>query len=421
MVKKIGDIFYGWWIVAAGIVLCIFGYAGWFYGYGTLFTPISTEFGWSRATTSIAFSFSRLEGGIEGPIVGPLVDKFGPRFMIRIAWTVSALGFLLMSQIHSFWMFILSYSLLLSLGMNAGLYMPLQTAVARWFDKKRGMALGSLTTGAAFGGSLVPVVAWLVTTQGWRNAVIILGIAAMVIGWVMSFIVKPHGPEHYGLRMDGEKAEVAADEDKAEVPVAGLSLKEAMKTQAFWLMVIAYTFAHTAKMAIAVHQIPLVEDMGISSILAATALGAMTLMSAPGRFVGGILSDRWKVDLKYQYALAGVGMASGLFILSRATSMSWVWAFAAVFGLSDGFRVVLEVTIRANYFGRKAFGSILGYMNLFAVMGSFGGPYLAGWVYDATESYAVALLILAGMMIASVIVMLLTKLPMANEPKQSST
>ena len=373
---------------------------------------------------SIAFSLSRLEGGIEGVVTGPLVDRFGPRIMVRVGFTMAALGFLLMSQINSFWMFIVSYSLLLSLGMNAGLYMPLLTAVAKWFSVKRGLALGLLTTGAALGGSiLVPIVAWLITGYGWRMAVVVLAIVAAVLGWAISFILKPHGPEYYGLRMDGKGIELAGDiANSASAPVSSkdirvsefsLSLREAMKTQAFWLMVIAFSFSYAVLSAVVVHEIPFIEDMGISKILAATALGAMTLMSAPGRFFGGWLADKWNV--KYLHVIASVVSAIGLFIFSRAISMSWVWVFVVIYGLSYGFRIPLEAAMRGKYFGTKAFGSIMGYMDFFSVFGTFGGPYLAGWIFDTTDSYVVAFLIFAAMMVIAAIVVLFIKSPIDRQ------
>jgi len=417
MKQKISNVFYGWWIVAAGVVLCMFGYGGWFYSFGTLFNPISSDFGWARATTSIAFSFSRLEGGLEGLITGPLIDKFGPRFMVRVGFTMSAIGFFLLAKVDNFGMFIVSYSLLLSLGMNAGLYMPLQTTVARWFDKKRGLALGMLTTGAALGGSvLVPSTAWLITSYGWHTAVIVLAFVALILGWAMSFVLKSHGPEHYGYTADGiqqavlenNKPEVKEKKSKPDsVSLAGLTLKEALKTKTFWLMAIAITCNQTAVSAIVVHEIPFIEDMGISKVIAAAALGTMTLMSAPGRLTSGWLADR--IDPKYLYCISSIAQAIGLFIFSQATSMFWVWVFVSFFGLSYGFRIPLEPAMRAKYFGRKAFGSIMGYMNAFAVLGTFGGPYFAGWVFDTTGSYVNAFLVFAGMMIVAAVTIVLAK------------
>jgi MFS family permease len=169
--------------------------------------------------------------------------------------------------------------------------------------------------------------------------------------------------------------------------------------------------------AIVVHEIPFIEDMGISPILAATALGATTLVSAPGRFFGGWLADKWSV--KHLYLLASFAQAIGLFIFSRATSMSLVWVFVAIYGFSYGLRLPLEPAMRASYFGRKAFGTIYGYINAIAVLGSFGGPYLAGWLFDKTGSYVVSFLILAGIMVAAGIVILFLKSPDDRQPQMN--
>jgi sugar phosphate permease len=427
--QKVGNIFYGWWIVAAGIALCLVGYGGWYYSFGALFNPVLTEFGWSRATTSLAFSFARLEGGLEGLITGPLVDKLGPRFMVRVGWTMAAIGFFLLYFVNSFWTFIVCYSLLITLGMDAGLYLPLQTTIAKWFNKKRGRALGFLTAGGALGGSvIVPVVAWAIVNYGWRTSVLFLAAAIFIIGWGMSFVLKPHGPEYYGLQMDGVKQDPAADKlvttpvgnrgakDNAEYD--GLTLKEAMKTRAFWMLVVAFTFGQTTLSAIVVHQIPLIEDMGISKVVAASALGTMTLMSVPGRLTGGWLADRLKVQ--YLYFGASIIQATGLFILSCATSMSRVWLFVVIYGLSYGMRITIEPVMRAKFFGRKAFGSIMGYIGAFAILGSVAGPFFAGWIYDTTNSYVFAFLTFSVAIVLAGTIVLFTKSPMQQPQPQKA-
>jgi len=424
MAKRIGNIFYGWWMAAAGAVLCMFGYGGFFYSYGTLFNPISHEFGWSRATTSLAFSLARLEGGLEGLITGPLTDKYGPRVMVIAGWLMAAIGFVLMYYMHSFWMFIISYTVFVTLGMGMGLYLPLQTAIARWFNEKRGLAMGILTAGAALGGSaIVPGVAWLVSQHGWRTSVLVLAAAFAVLGVGLGMVLKPRGPEHYGLAPDGKESRspgmVAASSGGKSEQLAGnlsegLTLKEAMNTKTFWLMVLAFTFSHTALSAIVVHQIPFVEDMGISKVMAATALGMMTLISVPGRLSGGWLADRW--NIKHLYFVASLVQALGLFFLARATNMAWVWAFVIVYGTGLGLRIPLEPMLRAHFFGHKAFGAIMGYINAFAVFGAFAGPYFAGWIFDTTGSYITAFLTFSAMMLVAAIVVLVIK-PPVNQPK----
>lgn len=418
MLRKAGKVFYGWWIVAAGSVLCMFGYGSYFYSYGALFNPISHEFGWSRATTSLVFSLSRLEGGVEGLITGPLTDRYGPRVMVMGGWMMAAIGFILMYYMNSFWAFLLAYAGFISLGMGAGLYLPLQTAIAKWFYQKRGLALGFLTAGGALGGAIVlPGVAWLITQYGWRVAVLVLAVVVAVLGLGLGSVIKRHGPQHYGLSPDGTKLQPDASMSLSRNHIGqsdarieeGLTLKEAMKTKAFWLMVLAFTFSHTALSAIVVHQIPFVEDMGISKVVAATALGMMTLISIPGRISGGWLADKWNV--RHLYFVASLVQALGLFFLARATNMAWIWMFVIIYGTGLGLRLPLEPMLRAQFFGHKAFGAIMGYINAFAVFGSFAGPYFAGWIFDTTGSYMTAFLTFAAMMMAAAVVILLLKPP----------
>jgi MFS family permease len=319
---------------------------------------------------------------------------------------MAAIGFLLISRINSYLMFIVSYMLFISAGMQGGGHLPAQTTMAKWFDKKRGLALGFMTSGAAIVGSLLlQVTARLIADYGWRRANVILGIVALVLGWGMSFILKPHGPEHYGLKVES----IGVSE--------GLSRREAVKTRAFWLMVIAFLCSQTALAAIVVHEIPFIEDMGVSPLLAAAALGTMTLMSSPGRFFGGWVADKW--NLKYLYFTSAIIQAAGLFIFSRATSMSWVWTFVIVYGFGYGIRIPLEPAMRAQYFGRRAYGSVYGVMNFFTVIGAFFGPYFAGWVFDTTHSYTSAFLSFAGMLVFAAIVVLFIKNPISNKLKKS--
>ncbi len=422
MMKKFGNVFHGWWEAIAGAILAMFGYGAWQYSFGNFLGPISTEFGWSRAKTSLAFSFGRVEGGIEGPIVGPLVDKYGPRFMIRVAWTMTALGFFLLYFMNSYLMFILCYTVLITIGMNAGLYMSLQKAVLRWFDKRRGLALGVLGIGGGLGGATwIPLTAWLITNYGWRKAAFFLAIAAAVLGWGVGYVIKPHGPEHYGLSLDGEKIEpTKVVTSPGSSPVGeesrgiaeGLSLKEAMKTRNFWLLAIAFSAHNAIVGAISVHQVPFLEDMGVSKILAATALGSTLLMGLPGRVCGGWLADRW--NPKYLYSIAAFTMATGILIFTRITGPFLMWLFVVIFGLGWGLRVPLDPFLRTQCFGKRSFATIYGYINIFTAVGGFVGPFFAGWLYDTTGSYVAGFLICATMLLVASIVVLFIKSPVEH-------
>jgi MFS family permease len=164
---------------------------------------------------------------------------------------------------------------------------------------------------------------------------------------------------------------------------------------------------------IVVHEIPFLEDMGISKVIAAATLGTMMLMSVPSRLASGWLADRWSG--KYILVVSAVLQAIGLFIFSRATDMSWIWAFVVIFGIGYGARISLEAVLKAEYFGTKAYGSIYGYMNALAMTGSFAGPFFAGLIFDTTGSYITAFLTFAGMMVAAVLMILPLKSPLKSK------
>jgi len=242
--------FYGWRIVAAGFIINAFGVGTFFYGFSTFFNPMIAEFGWSRTLMSGVFSLSRLEGGIEGPIAGWLTDRFGARKMLICGVIIAGFGFMLLRTVNSIVSLYLIFGLVMSIGFNLGFMHATSAAVAKWFVKKRGRALSFLIVGNGVGGAiLVPVIAWLITQYDWRVATIILGIATLAIPLPLSFIVRST-PEEMGLQPDGEVIKhkdttteldysLASSADDALLDEVNLTVREALKTRAFWVYAIS--------------------------------------------------------------------------------------------------------------------------------------------------------------------------------------
>ena len=313
--------FYGWRIVAAGFLINAFGVGTFFYGFSTFFKPLENEFGWSRTIIAGVTSLSRLEGGLEGPIAGWLTDKFGARKMLLIGVPVAAIGFMLLSQINSPLSLYLIFALVLSLGANLGFMHATSAAVAKWFFRKRGRALSFLITGNGVGGAvLVPVIGWLIIRFGWRVVATIIGIATLAIPLPLSLIVRST-PEDMGLRPDGEaeKGEVppsdeeyslASSADSVASEDVNLTVREAMKTRAFWVYVASMMFRSCILSSLVVHQIPHLTDIGIDGQTAANILGLMVAMSIPGRFVFGWLGDRFskRALLFLLWSIQGIGI-----------------------------------------------------------------------------------------------------------------
>ena len=194
-------IFYGWWVVLAASLIHMWGAGTFFYSFTAFFNPVVEEFGWSYAATSFAASLRSVEGGIASPLVGLAVDRYGARRLLFLGSVLSGLGFVFLSRTNSLWSFYLIF-VFLSVGSSLLFPIPGWAAVANWFVKHRGKALGLLSAAIGMGGMLIYFVNWLIGCCGWRMTMIIIGIGMWVIGIPCSLMVR-HSPEPYGFSPDG--------------------------------------------------------------------------------------------------------------------------------------------------------------------------------------------------------------------------
>ena len=200
-------VFYGWYIVAAGMGIHLWMSIAWVYGMQVFFAPIIQTFGWSRAAVSGAFSLQRLEGSIASPIEGFLVDRFGPRKLVLAGALLAGLGLITLSFLQAIWMFYASV-LVVSLGMSACVGIPRNWATVQWFRRLRGRALGIGSSGAVVSGPLLFIVVWLVETVGWRNAFLVLGVVTWCICLPLALVFRSR-PQQYGYLPDGGPSEEA--------------------------------------------------------------------------------------------------------------------------------------------------------------------------------------------------------------------
>jgi MFS family permease len=399
-------IFYGWWIVLVTNIICGLGYGTWLYSFGVFFKPMMTEFGWTRAMTAGAYAMRSIQGGIASPILGWVIDKYGGRVVIFGGGIVSGLGFVLMVFVNSLWSFYLINGVILSIGMGAMLYLSAFTIIAKWFVRRLSLALSLLAVGAGVGGLIcAPASAVLINLFGWRMAFVITGLVIWVVVLPLTLVIR-NSPTEKGLQTDGDdpKSEKMGGGGSIDLPEASASsdftLRQALASKPFWLLVAAFFFQNLAQSVVIVHAVPALTDAGIPVAQAAISLGLVTAVSIIGRLLFGYLGDM--VEKRYLFMICYAMVSIGTLVLMVARTMPITYLFISLFGIGFGGTIPLDPAIRAEYFGRAAFAKIQGIMSPLIMVSGATGPVLAGHLFDISGSYRSSFLITALVAFAAV-------------------
>jgi MFS family permease len=401
--NKLKNIFPGYLMIIAGAIVCYWGAGIYVYSVGNYLTAFSKSFGWTRAQISLASSFNSIASGVQGTFTGIIIDKFGPRITSFIGFTLVGLGFCLMYFVNSLWMFYVFW-LIAGAGYTLGALPSLNTAVANWFVKKRGLMISLMLMGLCFSGpTMVPFTAWLIQHQGWRNAFLFAGIVTLCVALPLNwFFIKPRRPEYYGWLPDGKRVDKNIVANTEAVIKAGIeyaasgnevefTVRQALKDKTIWIIAISSALGLMSFSALSLHTIPYLTDMGIDPIVAAVAMGTSVFMRLPTQLLFGWLGDRVpKNHLRYWGMFGNAISALGLFLFTRATSMAWVWAYAVIAGLGNGATMGMMTPIFGRYWGRKAFATIGGITAPFGMIAGIIAPVYAGWAFDTTGSYRTA-------------------------------
>ncbi len=389
------SLFYGWWMVALGCGIRMLGGGFHLYGFTVFFLPITHELGLSRAATSLVFSLARAEGAIEGPLAGYLIDRFGPRPMILAGVVLSGIGYMLLASVESYYGFLVVYLGVISLSFSAGFMHSPMVLANTWFIRRRALAMTLVSSAIGIGGTLItPLLAISVHLWGWRWGAFLSGLGLIVVGVPLALFVK-RSPESMGMLPDGVPAEVSADPKiraASDAPRLAsptfdgdFTLKQAMHTSTFWMIILATTTRVAVYNAITVHFIPIMVWRGISEQRAAVLLATMALMSLPCHLLVG-----WMADQVSKPRLMGICMSIGaasVFFLAYGDGEWALWAFTLLFTFMEAIFPVGWATV-GDFFGRKSFATIRGTMSFFYLWGPALGPVITGAVYDRYQSYA---------------------------------
>jgi MFS family permease len=392
-------LFYGWFVVAAAFVVTFTGF-GSAYTFSSFVESLQRDFGASRGSVSLVFSFAGFLYFGLGVISGPLADRWGARNLAALGMGLVGLGLALASQAQTIVQVYAAYSIGVGAGVGCA-YVPTLGAVQRWFVRRRGFASGLAVSGIGVGTLVMPPLAtWLIANLGWRDAYLVLGIVAAVIGVGSSLLISDD-PRWHGTGPDGDPLETSS------APVRqGVSIRDAVRTPRFAGLYAACLISAFGVFVPFVHLVPFAVDHQVTPAAAVLLLGMIGVGSTAGRFVLGGIADRVGRDtfLVAMYA----GMAVSLAIWAAAGGFWSLAIFALLFGVFYGGWVAILPAIVTDHFGGRNVGGIIGILYTSVAIGTLFGPSAAGFAFDVSHSYVIPVAISAAANIGAALIAVAT-------------
>jgi MFS family permease len=406
------------WVVLGALTLAMMAASGIRAVFGVYIKPIEAEFGWTRSALSGAAALSLLLLGAAGPFVGRLADLWGARRVITVCLCFLGLGSIGAAMVQQLWHLYLTVGLVMALGAGGVALSTGSTVIARWFEARRGLALG-LAAGGMSAGQLImfPLATWLTYWFGWRVSYFWLGLGVLLLVLPFAAWLVRNDPEERGLRPYGATGLApTAAQHAAQLQAGRVAVTIAAQTPQFWLLMATFfVCGYTSNGMVLTHFMPHALEHSFTPLEASTALGVMGAMNIVGTIASGLICDRFgrRGPLAIYYFLRGLSL---VFLL-------WVWnvpslhLWAAIFGLNYISTVPPTTSLTANIFGRYSVGELSGWIFFSHQVGAALGAALAGWIFEWTGSYDSAFFSAALMaLVAAGLTLLIREEPITSRP-----
>ncbi len=414
-------LFYGWIIVAVGAVTQFFqGISS--QGFTTYLDLLQKDFAWSKAVLAGPRSVTSIESSMLGPFSGWLVDKFGPRRMVTIGIFIMGAGFILFGYTNSLWTYYLS-NVVIALGVAFEGMVIASVAVNNWFRRRRTMAQSVMFMGYSLAGVVgIPGLVYSQTILGWRTSAVACGLIIWAVGFPCSLLLRTR-PQPYGLLPDGDLAESAGrglSRGRSGRGEQNFTLREAVKTRAFWFLAVGYAFGSLGMGAAQVHLfLHLEEGVGLSRATAALVWTVASVANIPARLIGGFLGDRMPKNMIL--GLSSLLMAVSMYVLGIATVAEMAFIYAILYGAGWGMRTPVMSAIQGEYFGGKSMGVIFGWLQSLSLPFTIAAPVVAGYIADVQGSYRMTFIAMSFVMLAGSVIISLATAPKPRDTSQSRT
>lgn len=376
--------------------------------FGLFVLPMGGELGMSRGLLGWAITARRMAAGVSSFIVGRLIDRYGPRVLIPVSAAIIGVALLAMSRVNSPWQVIAIFGLLGMTGLAAPQNIMTSVPVAKWFQRKRGMALALAVSGLGIGGVFfLPFTQWLLDSVGWRTTWVVMAVIFMAMSIPLSAIFLRRQPEDMGLQVDGRPL-ASTGAGRTGPPAAeemSWTVREAFRTATMWKLLLTFALAGVAQGGTSVHRIPYWIENGFDAQIVSFSFAGDAGGAATMALFAGWMADRVPIRVISVGSFTGLAVAMALALIGR--NEFFLFSSGILFGLSVGAGMIVHSYIFAEYFGRTFLGSIRGIvLPVMLISAGIGAP-MVGYIRDSTGSYVsswwmiLALNLLAALIISS--------------------
>jgi MFS family permease len=378
--------FYGYYVVAGGFGVWFIGWGSYSLCFGVFLKPLLSEFGWSRADATLAYSLMFVVQASVGILMGWLTDRIGSRLLVVGFGSFLGISYLLLAMVNDLRHFQISYALIGGIGTSI-LNVPVIVAISKWFTGRRGSMLGIVQAGAGIGGFLFPpLTGWIIMAYGWREAYLSMGILSLFLMTVCGWYVRSD-PTEVGTTAEGggpENGPKGAPGLKGEPP-AEIRIRGVLSQTEFWMLMGIYGSFGFCRATFLAHIAAHAQDMGFTLYDGALVTALISGASIAGRLGTGRLLNRLgtRTALAGSFAITTLAIFEGL----AADRLWMLYLFGLGFGFAWGAQAVLRFTAAAEVFGLGSLGVLLGLLSFVEAMAAMVGSYMGGYVFDLVGTY----------------------------------
>jgi MFS family permease len=383
-------IFYGWIIVAVGIVVTCVGF-GAMMSLSVFLQPMAAAMGWSRTGIATAALLNFLAMSAGAFVWGLLSDRFGTRLVVLAGGLLLGAGLVTASRASTLGWFQLLFGVIV--GVAAGsLYAPITATTTRWFTRNRTLAVALVSAGLSFGSTfMAPFARFLISSYDWRTAMLLIGDLVWLVVVPAALLIRNPPARAFAS---------AAQMGTAGAPA--LTVAQALRTPQFAAIALTHFACCAAHSGPIFHMVANALDHGVAAMAAATVLSAAGAASFAGKIVCGLVADRVGAKRTLVAGLALQAVAISFYLV--AGQLGSFYAVAVVFGLAYGGVMPLYAVVVREYFGERIMGSVFGAVSTVATLGMALGPVTGGWVYDAFGGYGWMFIGSAGIGLGAVVI-----------------